>query len=91
MNDVNEAEVLFNQGLIDESLVLIDSQIADENVSLDAYLLRSRIYYKLQRWGDCLNDLNRILEFEPENTIAKNYKKMVLDIIRFWNKDSYNP
>jgi len=54
-------------------------------------LLRAQVYYKMQQWGNALNDLNHLLMLEPENTAAQNYKTMVLNIISFWNKDNYNP
>jgi regulator of sirC expression with transglutaminase-like and TPR domain len=89
--DISKAEKLFVEGKLNETLEIL-SAIQKTNPADEAsLLLRAKVYYRLQKWGEALNDLNLILAAEPENIAAKNYKTMVLDIISFWNKDSFNP
>jgi tetratricopeptide (TPR) repeat protein len=88
---LNKAAQAFNDNKIDESLELISIILHSQPEHVDALILRARIFQKQQIWGNALNDLNRILELEPDNKIANSLKIMIIDIIRFWNKDSFNP
>lgn len=90
-NELYKAEILFNEGSTNESLDFINKVIKKSPTVTEYLMLRAKIYYRLQKWGDALNDLNLILDKEPENQMASNYKLMVLDIINFWNKDNFNP
>jgi hypothetical protein len=51
----------------------------------------TKIYYKNQEWGEALNLLNKVLDIEPDNVLALNYKKMITDILKFRHTDLYNP
>jgi len=86
-----EAESLFNAGSTNESLFILDEILSQESLNVDCLMLRAKVYYRLQKWGDALNDLNKIQEIEPDHRMAQNYKSMVMNIISFWNKDNYNP
>ncbi len=91
MSELERAEHFFNEGKVEESLSVIRSEIENSGETNDLLLLMAKNQYKLQLWGDCLNSLNKILALDENNIPAKNYKQMVLDIISFWNKDSFNP
>jgi hypothetical protein len=91
MSGLEKAELLFYEGKIEESLSLIRSEIEISGETDALLLLMAKNQYKLQAWGDCLNCLNKILEHDENNQAAKNYKQMVMNIISFWNKDSFNP
>jgi tetratricopeptide (TPR) repeat protein len=90
-NELYKAEMLFNEGSTNESLEVIDKVIKKSPTVAEYLMLRAKIYYRLQKWGDALNDLNLILDKEPGNQMAINYKSMVIYIINFWNKDNFNP
>jgi hypothetical protein len=85
------AETLFNDGNTHESLDVLSEILKSDCKNVDSLLLRAKVFYRLQKWGDAINDLNLILEIDPENQMAKNYKSMVMNIITFWNKDNFNP
>ena len=89
--NLKKAEILFEEGKINEALEAIRNLWTDDVQNADLYLLRAKCNIKVQNWGNALNDLNVLLELDPENKIAGNYKAMVMDIIRFWNKDNFNP
>jgi uncharacterized protein HemY len=86
-----EAEFLLNEGNTHEALIMLESILDKEPMNKTALFLRAKVYYKLQQWGNALNDLNNIIDNYEDNDAAINYKKMIVDIIKFWNKDSYNP
>jgi hypothetical protein len=85
------AEILFNEGNTLESLTVLNEILKSESRNTDSLLLRAKVFYRLQKWGDALNDLNLILEIDPDQKMAINYKTMVTNIISFWNKDNFNP
>jgi tetratricopeptide (TPR) repeat protein len=86
-----KAEALFNAGNLQEAVEILNEILKSDNRNTGSLLLRGNIYYRQQKWGDALNDLNLILETEPDHQVAKNYKSMIMNIISFWNKDSCNP
>ena len=86
-----KAETLFNAGNLDETLACLAEILKNESRNIDFLLLRAKVFYRLQKWGDALNDLNLILEIDPDHQQSKNYKVMIMNIISFWNKDNYNP
>jgi len=87
----SKAEKLFDEGKLIETLDELAEMLKINTSDIESLLLRAKVYYRLQKWGEALNDLNFILAVAPENVAAKNYKSMVMDIISFWNKDSFNP
>jgi len=88
---IQKAERLFNEGNTDESLSVLNDLFIISERNIDGLLLRAKVFYRMQRWGDSLNDLNHILEIDKEHILAKNYKTMVMNIISYWNKDNFNP
>lgn len=86
-----EANILFQKGEVDEALNLLNTILESENQNVDCLMLRATIFYKMQQWGNALNDLNLILEKEPNHQAATNYKTMIMNILTFWNKESFNP
>ena len=90
-NKILEAENEFIKGNLEICHQLTNQIIANEQMNVQALMLRAKINYKWQKWGDTMNDLNRILELDGNHQLAENYKQMVLNILTYWNKDNYNP
>lgn len=90
-NDLEKALAAYENGELEESLVLADFLLKSDADDCETLLLKAKILYKQQKWGDTLNVLNTILSNDPDHTAANNYKNMVIDIIRFWHKDNFNP
>ena len=86
-----EVNKLEEGGKLGEVETLLSNYLSNNPLDTEAMLLRAQVYYKMQQWGNALNDLNHLLMLEPENAAAQNYKTMVLNIISIWNKDNYNP
>jgi Tfp pilus assembly protein PilF len=89
--EIEKAIAYFEEEKAEDALVIAKKILESDADNIDALLLMAKISYKLQKWGDALNFLNRALVVEPDNSIALNYKKMVMSIISYWNKDSFNP
>jgi regulator of sirC expression with transglutaminase-like and TPR domain len=86
-----KAETLYNTGNTVEALEVLDLLLKSNPTDCESLMLRAKVFYRLQKWGAALNDLNLILDNEPENQTAINFKTMVLNIITYWNKDNFNP
>ena len=89
--EIETAIAYFEAENIEKSLVIVNQILEYDADNVDALLLKAKISYKFQEWGDTLNYLNRALEVDSENSVALNLKKIVLSIINYWNKDSLNP
>jgi lipopolysaccharide biosynthesis regulator YciM len=88
---IEKAKKAFNDNNLELAEQLLNRLLIENPDSVEALLLRSQVYHKQQKWGPTINDLNRVLELDPDNILAKNYKEITKQIISFWNKDSYNP
>ncbi|MFA9390642.1 MAG: hypothetical protein ACERKD_12590 [Prolixibacteraceae bacterium] len=90
-NSISRAEQEFTDGNFDACFELVNSIISKENFNVDALMLRAKLNYNWQKWGDALNDLNRIIDLDSNHQLAVNYKLMIVNILTYWNKDNYNP
>lgn len=88
---LENANKAFDDGELEKSREALNQIIETDSANLEALILRAKVFYNLQKWGEALNDLNRVLEIDSENQHAKNYKEMVMNILSFWHKDNYNP
>lgn len=52
---------------------------------------RGRLYHRAGEFGSALNDFLRIVELDAENVEAKEYIKMINEILQFRHTDIYNP
>lgn len=57
----------------------------------DLYVARGKWHYRLNAWGDALNDFNRALAADPSHCEARQYAGMVQEILEYRYKDIYNP
>ena len=88
---VAEAGKKFEEGNLEACERLVNEIITEQQNNVEALMLRARINYGKQLWGEALNDLNRIIEIDANYELARNYKQIVLNILTYWNKDNYNP
>ncbi len=56
-----------------------------------ALITQAKAAYGRNEWGRALNDFNAALELEPSNREAREYVKMIHEILEFRYKDIYNP
>ena len=86
---LNQARDVLEQGQPEEALVILDN-LADTNNG-EVVFLKGEIYFKLQKWGDALNQFSRYLEQFPGDTKAESYCVIIQNILGFYHKDLYNP
>ena len=55
------------------------------------YVERGKWHYRLNAWGDALNDFNRALAIAPGHCEARQFAGMVQEILEYRYKDIYNP
>ncbi len=75
------------EGYID----ILNSKIEADPQSIEQLLERAKWFYRRNRWGEALNDFNRVLDIEPNNREALEMVKMTSQILEFRYKDIYNP
>ena len=90
-NLLTEAKVLFERNELTGSLETVSRYIEQEKENKEALLLRARIKYKMQRWGDAMNDYYTVLEIDPENQEAKSGIEMARSILGYFTPDMFNP
>ncbi len=86
---IGAAKEFLDHNMPEEALAILDKLSADNDG--EVLFLKGEIYYKLQRWGEALNNFTRFLEHFPNDTKAKSYCTMIRDILGFFHKDLYNP
>jgi nicotinate-nucleotide adenylyltransferase len=92
MSDLlKEAKRLFDQNELVSSLETVSKIILNDDNNRDAFLLRGRIHYKMQNWGDAMNDYYSVLELDPENQEAKSGIEMAKSILGYFTPDMFNP
>ncbi len=85
------AKESFEKNDLVHSLGLLNEVIKLDPHSVDAILLRGLIYYRMQKWGDAINDLSSVLEIDPHNSEAKLRLEMAKNILGYFTPDMFNP
>jgi cytochrome c-type biogenesis protein CcmH/NrfG len=89
--DLTDAKKLFDQNELSKALEMLDVLISEDASDFHPLLLRGRIYYKMQNWGDAMNDYSAVLEIDPENKEAKSGLVMAKSILGYFTPDMFNP
>lgn len=71
---------------IDQLNELLDSDFRPKDM---LYYLRGNAYRKQGNWQQALNNYQYAIDINPENP-AREARRMVIDILEFYNKDMYN-
>ena len=90
MDQLKTIKELINQGDIEKALQALDEFLRTEPVGKDeAYYLMGNAYRKLGDWQKARNNYQSAIELNPDSP-ALQARKMVMDILNFYNKDMYN-
>ncbi len=90
MKQLNTIKELINQGKVDEAILALDQLILTDSAPKDeAYYLRGNAYRKLGNWHQALNNYQEAIELNPQSPAAEA-RKMMMDIMNFYNKDMFN-
>lgn len=90
-NLLTEAKTLFENNELAGSLETVIRYIEQDKENMEALLLRARIRYKMQRWGDAMNDYYAVLEIDPGNQEARTGVEMAKSILGYFTPDMFNP
>jgi nicotinate-nucleotide adenylyltransferase len=91
MMDINELKQLVEQNQLSGILEILNERIQFNPVDIPALQLRGRIHYKMQKWGDAMNDYSLVLELDPDNPEAKSGLEMARNILGYFTPDMFNP
>lgn len=87
---LTQAKELIGKGEVESAINILNQCIADHKACTDEpYYLLGNAYRKQGNWQMALNNYLEAIEKNPESP-AVNAKKMLMDILEFYNKDMYN-
>jgi regulator of sirC expression with transglutaminase-like and TPR domain len=86
---INEARNAIERNSYDEALAILNQELI-ANIG-EIIFLKGEIYYRLQQWGNALNQFSTYLEQFPADKSAESYCGMIQNILGFYHKDLYNP
>lgn len=98
MDQLAEIKQLIYQGKVEEAISMLHLLLDAEDTASDAddvlqkataYYLRGNAYRKLSNWQLALNDYQRAIDLDSTSP-ALQARRMVIDILNFYNKDMYN-
>ncbi len=89
--EIDELKQLVEQNELAKSLEILNSRIQPGLNDLELLLLRARIHYKMQKWGDAMNDFAAVLDIDEQNAEAKNGLEMAQNILGYFTPDMFNP
>lgn len=89
--DITEAKQLFEQNELEKSMQILNELILTNGSDIQVLNLRGRIHYKMQNWGNAMNDYSSVLEIDPGNADAKSGLAMARNILGYFTPDMFNP
>ena len=89
--DITEAKLLFEQNELEKSIQILNELILTNVSDIQVLNLRGRIHYKMQNWGNAMNDYSAVLEIDPGNAEAKSGLAMARSILGYFTPDMFNP
>lgn len=85
-----EIKELIRKGNIEEAIEQLNQYIQENTACTDEpYYLLGNAYRKQGNWQLALNNYLEATEKNPDSP-AQEAKKMLMDILEFYNKDMYN-
>jgi tetratricopeptide (TPR) repeat protein len=89
--DIEEIRKFVLQNNFEKAIELLNGQILAKPDDVNALQLRGHIFYKMQRWGDAMNDFTSVLEIEPDNAEAMSKLELARNILGYFTPDMFNP
>ena len=92
MEQIDNLKELINQGDVDTAIKQLDQLLQNTSVEKEKdtlYYLRGNAYRKKGDWQGALNNYQEAITLDPESPAA-DARKMVMDILNFYNKDMFN-
>ena len=90
MEQLIRIKELINQGEVNEAISLLDELLESDLEQKDeAYYLKGNGYRKKGDWQQALNNYQHAIDLNPQSP-ASEARKMMMDIMNFYNKDMFN-
>ena len=91
MNEqLNHIRQLINEGHVDTAISRLNDWLqTTSSPTAEAYYLLGNAYRKKGDWQGALNNDQEAIALDPESPAA-DARKMVMDILNFYNKDMFN-
>jgi Tetratricopeptide repeat. len=89
MEELNAIKGLIEKGEVEAAIYALDQFIESNPTCDEAYYLRGNAYRKQGNWQVAINNYLSAIELNPQSP-ALQAKKMMMDILNFYNKDMYN-
>ena len=86
---IREAKAALDRNRPEEALAIIEQSQTEHRDEI--LFLKGEIYFKLEQWGNALNQFSSYLELFPDDQKAQSYCQMIHNILGFFHKDLYNP
>ena len=81
----------FDNGDLESSINLLNDMLLVNPDNEEALLLRGLAFYRMQKWGEAINDFSSVLELKPDHTEAKLRLEMAENILGYFTPDLFNP
>ena len=81
---------LIYDGKTEESIRLLDDYIAGHPGADEAWYLRGNAYRKQEDYRQALNNYLKAMELNPESPAVEAHA-MLMKILDYYHKDTYNP
>ena len=95
MTSFEEIKQLIYNGQVQEAIARLDKQIERQPLAPpvglidEAYYLRGNAYRKQGNWQQALNNYQQAIDLDSHSA-ATEARRMVIDILNFYNKEMYN-
>lgn len=88
---LQQLKILINEGQIQTAINELNQIVTTvpDTVAAEAYYLLGNAYRKEGNWQQALNHYQEAIYLNPESP-AMEARKMVMDILNFYNKDMFN-
>ncbi|MCM1093316.1 MAG: tetratricopeptide repeat protein [Lachnospiraceae bacterium] len=81
---------LINNNDLEGAIVELDKIIEGDSGDADAYFERGKLYWRLGRHREAINDYNRAVSLNSSSPAAEALRQS-MEIMAFYNRDLYNP
>lgn len=89
-NKLQNISQLIREGQLEIAAAEVQQLLADpKNKKAELYYLQGNICRKRADWQNALNNYQEAIALDPESP-AVNARRMILDILEFYNKDMFN-
>lgn len=90
MEELTTIKELISRGEVGQAIGQLDRLLESDFPQKEmAYYLRGNAYRKQGNWQQALNNYQYAMDINPESP-AREARRMVIDILNFYNKDMYN-